>query len=244
MKILNKNTLTLQDYYLNNKPYPHIVLRDIFDNELLDDVVDNIKRINKEGGGKIWYKLCTTGNDFSKFGKSAVALTNYLISPDWVKFISFLTGIENLKPDPDWHGAGINFEPRGSHLELHTDFNVHRTAKHLGWRRVNVLLFLSKDWKDEWGGQNELWNKDLSKCEASTNPEFNTLVVFSTSDNSWHGFPPVTCPEDRARKVISCYYYSEDPGPHSRAQTHTNYQGWGKDRDFEDRKGTGYKSLD
>ena len=82
MKILNKNTLTLQDYYLNNKPYPHIVLRDIFDNELLDDVVDNIKRINKEEDGKMWYKFCTKGNDFSSFGKNAVALTDYLISVD------------------------------------------------------------------------------------------------------------------------------------------------------------------
>jgi len=245
MKIL-KNKLKGIDFhseYIDNKPFPHIVLKDIFSNELLEDVVGSIKKVNTDGGGKIWYKFCTSGNDFSEFGEKVTSLTDYLTSPEWVKFISEMTGIKNLKPDPNWHGAGINWEPRGSHLELHTDFNQHRTAKDLGWRRVNVLLFLSKDWKEEWGGQNELWNKDISKCESSTNPEFNTLVVFSTSDHSWHGFPPVVCPEDRARKVISCYYYCEDKGPHSKAQEYTTYKGWGEGRSFEGRIGTGFKEI-
>ena len=58
---------------------------------------------------------------------------------DLSNHVNNLTGIEDLVSDKNWHGAGINVEPRGSHLEPHTDFNIHNNM----WRRVNVLLFLS-----------------------------------------------------------------------------------------------------
>ena len=239
----NPETLsTLKNQYISNNPFPHIVIDDMFKENILDSTVKGIKKFNNIKDD-VWYKLCTLGSDFSAFGKEAQGLMNYLISSEWVDFMSKLTGIEGLTADPEWEGAGINFEPRGSHLELHTDFNQKRNGT-LGWRRVNALLFLSKDWQNEWGGQNELWNKDLSECVVSSNPEFNRLVVFTTSDISWHGFPPVVCPEDRSRKVISCYYYHpEDKGEHSYSKVHTTYRGWGKGRNFEGRTGTGFKEI-
>jgi hypothetical protein len=37
------------------------------------------------------------------------------------------------------------------------------------------------------------------------------MVVFATSEKSYHGHPdPVTCPEDRTRKSIALYYYTKD----------------------------------
>lgn len=229
----------LHNTYISNNPFPHIVLKDIFLDDVLEAVVDGIKKFNNVKD-PIWYRLCTKTTDFTSFGKKSDALMKFLISDEWTNFIGKLTGIDGLVSDPSWLGAGINFEPRGSHLELHTDFNIGGP----GWRRVNILLFLSKDWNPEWGGQNELWNKDLSKCEVSTDPEFNTLMVFSTSPYSWHGFNPVVCPADRSRKVISCYYYHpSDPGPHTSKQPGTNYKGWGQGRNFEGRSGTGFKEI-
>ena len=233
--------------YQANEPFPNIVLKNLFPDNFLNNVVQDIKHV--EASRKVkFHKMCTTGNDFSAFNSDTRKLMKYLTSTEWVKFISELTNIPGLVADTSWHGAGINHEPRGAHLELHTDFN--QTSSVNGWRRVNVLLFLSKDWQDEWGGQNELWNADLTQCVKSTNPEFNTLVVFSTSNISWHGFTPVTCPKDRARKVISCYYYHPtDKGPHTKSQGSTNYVGWGKGRDtdapeiFKGRHGTGFKSI-
>ncbi len=233
-----------KEEYKYNKPFEHIKLENLFSTELLDDLLDNILEIKDDYQ---WWKLCTSGNDFSDFGKSAEVLTDYLVSDEWTNFLSELTGIDDLRSDKSWYGAGINFEPRGSHLEPHTDFNKNAN---LGWRRVNVLLFLSKGWKDEWGGHNELGHineKNQYVADKKYLPEFNHLVIFNTSDISYHGFDLVKCDEDNARIVISCYYYSDERGDHSKEQETTRYVGWDKERnmdvEYNQRRGTGWKEL-
>ncbi len=238
-----------KDIYQNNTPFPHIRLENLFSTELMEDVVENIY---KNRDKKIWLnKMCTSGSDFSDLGKSVVKLTDYLVSDEWVHFLRDLTEIDDLYPDKTWFGAGVNFEPRGSHLEPHTDFNFRRSDSGGDWRRVNLLLFLSKDWKKEWGGQGELGHRnevDEYVCDKKYNPDFNTAVIFSTSDISYHSFDIVRCPEDKARIVITSYYYSNDKGPHSSPRNVTHYIGWDKRRkqeeDYEQRHGTGFKELE
>ena len=112
----NSETLsTLKNQYISNNPFPHIVIDDMFKENILDSTVKGIKKFNNIKDD-VWYKLCTLGSDFSAFGKEAQGLMNYLISSEWVDFMSKLTGIEGLTADSEWEGAGINFEPRGSHL--------------------------------------------------------------------------------------------------------------------------------
>ena len=77
-------------------------------------------------------------------------------------------------------------------------------------RRVNVLIYLNKNWKEEYGGQLELWDKDMKKCKKKIVPIFNKMVIFSTNDFSNHGHPnPVTCPDNHSRKSIALYYFSK-----------------------------------
>ena len=235
-----------KDKYKKNKPFPHIRLESLFPDDLLDDVVENIFKIKDEVN---WQKMCTNTSDFSEFGESAVELTDYLISEEWVKFLSRLCGVRALRSDPDWYASGINFEPNGASLGPHVDFNMlqNRSAvrgEASGWRRVNLLLFLSKNWKKEWGGQNELGRlvKDQYIKDKSYNPDFNTTVIFNTSDKSYHGFDVVKCPDNTARIVLTCYYYSDYKGPHSERKLITNYVGWDKERgtdeDYKERRGS------
>jgi len=235
-----------KDKYKKNKPFPHIRLGGLFPDDLLNDVVENIFKIKDDVN---WQKMCTADSDFSEFGESAVELTDYLISDKWVKFLSRLCDVRALRSDPDWYASGINFEPRGASLGPHTDFNIlqNRSAvrgEASGWRRVNLLLFLSKNWKKTWGGQNELGRlvKNQYIKDKSYNPDFNTAVIFNTSDDSFHGFDVVKCPDNTARIVISCYYYSDYQGPHSDKKYATRYVGWDNERDtdveYEKRRGT------
>jgi hypothetical protein len=72
-----------------------------------------------------------------------------------------------------------------------------------------VLVYLNKDWKEEYGGHFELWDREMTRCEAKISPEFNTLAMFTTTDFSNHGHPdPLNCPEDRSRKSLALYYFS------------------------------------
>jgi hypothetical protein len=98
---------------------------------------------------------------------------------------------------------------------VHADFSYHNGLR-LD-RRINVLIYLNKDWKEEYGGHFELWDREVKRAEKKILPIFNRCAIFSTTSVSFHGHPePLMCPPDRNRKSIATYYYSngrpeEDP---------------------------------
>jgi Rps23 Pro-64 3,4-dihydroxylase Tpa1-like proline 4-hydroxylase len=110
-----------------------------------------------------------------------------------------ITGISHLIPDPYLFGGGPHQILPGGHLSLHLDYNFNEQIQM--WRRVNVFV--------GWGGELELWNADMTQPETKIAPLFNRLVIFTTSEVSWHGHPnPLQCPPDRSRKSIALYYYT------------------------------------
>jgi hypothetical protein len=128
----------------------------------------------------------------------------------FLDFLSALTDIEGLIADPHFRGAGPSLTLPGGHLALHADFNRDRT-RHLE-RRVTVMYYLGKDWREEWGGALELWDAERTKCEASFSPLLDRLVVMAHGDTYWHGHPtPLACPEGRFRASIASYYYVAAP---------------------------------
>ena len=110
--------------------------------------------------------------------------------------------------------------PRGGRLGVHADFNIH---KKLGLdRRLNLLLYLNYNWQPEWGGELELWDKDVQSKVKGYLPVANRVVVFSTTDIAFHGHPdPLNCPKGMYRRSIALYYYTkgrpaeEQSGAHS-----------------------------
>src|SRR5256885_1536621 len=78
------------------------------------------------------------------------------------------------------------------------------------------------EWKEEFGGHLELWARDMSHSEKRVLPVFNRCVIFSTTDYSYHGHPdPLNCPEDRARKSLALYYYTNGRPPEEVSPLHT-----------------------
>ncbi|GGH29803.1 2OG-Fe(II) oxygenase superfamily protein [Cribrihabitans marinus] len=122
-------------------------------------------------------------------------------------FLEELTGIKGLIPDPYFAGGGIHVVANGGHLDIHADFN-HHAGLNLE-RRVNLLIYLNKGWKADYGGSFEVWNDDMTERMASFVPEFNRMCIFSTSSTSWHGNPePVNHPDGQPRRSIALYYYT------------------------------------
>jgi len=107
-------------------------------------------------------------------------------------------------------GGGIHQSESGGYLNIHADFTVHPHKK--TWRRrVNVLVYLNKDWNKSYGGALELWEKDMSKCTVKIEPVFNRIAIFNTDEDSYHGFPdPIKCPKEVTRKSIALYYFTEE----------------------------------
>lgn len=128
--------------------------------------------------------------------------------------------IEGLVGDPALRGGGIHMHEPGGFLDIHADFNIHPKLKlH---RRMNGILFINRDWEDEWGGCLEFWSKDMKTCEKKIAPKFNRLVLFEITDDSYHGLPePVKCPEGHRRMSLAFYLYSGDRPEDQKSQAHS-----------------------
>jgi hypothetical protein len=124
-----------------------------------------------------------------------------------LKFVEAVTGISGLLPDPEYNGGGYHETKTGGHLSVHADFNLNQRLRIL--RRVNVLIYLNKDWKDEYGGNLELWSKDMKARVKSVKPIFNRCVIFGTGADIFHGHPdPLSTPDGKSRRSIALYYYT------------------------------------
>ena len=107
---------------------------------------------------------------------------------------------------------------QGGHLSIHADFNHHKPMNLE--RRINLLIYLNKDWKPEYGGQLELWDKSMKHKVVDVVPSFNKCVIFNTNSDSFHGNPGViNHPQSIPRKSIALYYYTSTWGAAKRDHT-------------------------
>jgi hypothetical protein len=195
--------------YMNAKPYPHIVFDNFFDPVLLDQVLaefpkpDAIKWQSFDNAEEI--KLASAAE--ASFGCTTRLLLYHLNSITFLEFLSGVTGIKNLISDPRFEGGGLHQIVAGGKLGVHADFNRHPD---FGLdRRLNLLLYLNKDWREDYGGHLQLWNRDMSRCEAKVLPIFNRVMIFGTTDFTYHGHPdPLMCPVGMTRKSLALYYFS------------------------------------
>lgn len=163
-------------------------------------------------------------SDDSQMGPHTRFFLAWLHSSTFVSFLEKLSGIEGLVPDPHLNGSGFHSIERGGFLKIHADYNRH---PQMGLdRRLNLLLYLNHKWEENYGGHLELWNKTMSDCIQKILPVFNRMVIFSTSDHSFHGHPdPLACPQDKRRQSLALYYYTKGRPKHECSEDHsTLYQ--------------------
>lgn len=211
--------------YQGSEPFDNIYVDDFFNAEFLQKVLDEFPDVEKLKE-KIHYanpnedKLATKGE--KQFGENTKKLVHYLNSEPFLEFLQSMTGIkETLIPDPYFEGGGFHEIKPGGFLKIHVDFHKHRRMQLS--RRLNLLVYLNQDWKEEYGGHFELWEKDMSKCVVKILPLFNRIAVFSTTGDSWHGHPEqLNCPPDRSRKSLALYYYTNGRPDHELSKKEKN----------------------
>ncbi|GAA0729725.1 hypothetical protein GCM10009430_40150 [Aquimarina litoralis] len=222
--------------YQTATPYPHIIFDDFLEKAAADKALAVFPKIKDEG----WIHYVHINE--KKHGLNKLDLIPSFIrdqvikelnSSHFVTYLEKLTGIKNLIADTTIEGGGIHQSENGGYLNVHADFTVHPHKK--TWRRrVNVLVYLNKDWKESYGGNLELWEKDMSRCSVTISPIFNRVVIFNTNEDSFHGFPdPINCPIAVTRKSIALYYFTEEEKGSFKKRS-TNYRA---------RPDDGYKSV-
>lgn len=202
------NFSELKERYVNAEPFPHIVIDNFLDEKFCEKLANNFPDHNAD----FWLKYNNPiekkllynhlDNNMPPVIKDTLL---YLNGDHTLKCIAELTGIENLVSDPDLHGGGMHCSKRGGKLDIHIDYSIH--PKMNLERRINLILYLNKDWKEEYGGNLELWDKDVQNCIVKVRPVFNRAVIFNTGDISYHGHPdPISCPDNISRKSLALYY--------------------------------------
>jgi hypothetical protein len=200
----------LREQYAAADPFPHIVLDGLFDDADLERVLAKFPKPEETRWMRFDSPLEKKLGFYHEHSTIPPAIRSFLDAMngfEMLMFLEALTGIEGLIPDPYFGGGGLHQIEPGGFLKIHADFNVHPKLK-LD-RRLNMLVYMNPEWREEWGGHLELWDPSMSECRKRILPLFNRTVVFSTTDTSFHGHPhPLTSPEGVTRKSVSLYYYT------------------------------------
>jgi Rps23 Pro-64 3,4-dihydroxylase Tpa1-like proline 4-hydroxylase len=202
----------LKEQYTGAAPFPHIVMENFLRPEVLDKVAAEFPDLKARKEESIQYdnnrEIKFASRGMGQLSSAAFELVSCLNSDIFLRYLQTLTSVEEpLISDPYLSGGGYHEIKQGGLLKIHADFNKH---PHFNLdRRLNLLIYLNKDWSDDWGGALELFHMDMSGPVVKVAPRFNTAVVFTTTSFAYHGHPdPLTCPEDRSRRSLALYYFS------------------------------------
>ena len=198
--------LAFADQYHFQRPTPHVM----FDNFLPPIVANAVARTFPDNSNEGWTVHSNEHADRKFLGDETKvdsrfrAFMQATASRQFLLFLETLTGIEGLIPDPYYIGGGAMTAGNGDKLDMHVDFNWHYKL-HVH-RRCNALFYLTPDWDPQWGGALQLGIGEEARAYL---PVFNRLIVFSTTEDSYHGQPvSLTCPPGVLRRVFSAFYYT------------------------------------
>jgi len=199
---------TLQEKYANALPFEHVIIPNFLNIEYAEKIFkffpDNFDTWHKYYNPLEIKYAC---DDINELQNDLKNLFYVLCTNELINLFSCISGINDLEFDPYLHGAGLHAHPKNGRLHMHLDYEKHPYM--FKERRLNLILYMSKDWKEEWNGQTELWDKDMNKCVTKSPVKFNTAIIFKTNDISWHGLPErINCPLGIYRKSIAFYYLS------------------------------------
>lgn len=202
------NIDNLNKMFISSNPFEHIVIDDFLESSYAERL-HNLFPNNYDN----WYKYINpievkyTYDKIHTLHQDIINYFYFLSSDAFVEKIRKLTSIYDLTYDEYLHGAGLHCHPRHGRLNIHLDYEKHPYSGKE--RRINIIYFLNKDWQDEWNGQNELWDENVTKCVKKTQIKFNRAIIFKTNDISWHGLPDkIQCPDNVVRKSLAYYYVS------------------------------------
>ncbi len=211
-------------------PYPHIVVDDFLSATAARKLADVFPGPDDDVA---WDHYAAPGlevklgcGDETKFPDAIRTAIRDLNSSAFVRFLERLTGIEHLLVDAHLLGGGMHLTRRGGLLGIHADFNWHVQMQ--AHRRLNLLLYLTPDWRAEYGGELELWDSEGARMVRRVEPLFNRAVLFTTRSDTFHGHPGAwAAPMGINRQSIALYYYTSDrPDAEKRAAHNTLYKGY------------------
>jgi Rps23 Pro-64 3,4-dihydroxylase Tpa1-like proline 4-hydroxylase len=216
--INKKDWKKLHEEFISALPFNHIVIDNFLEEEVALKCVEEFPHYDDDIWTAHWLNAIENKkalNHWDKFKKTTYCVFTHLFSEEWIECMRELTGKKNIISDVGLHGGGLHAHTTGGNLNIHLDYSVH--PKLDLQRNYNIILYMSPNWKQEWGGGLELWSHDYStnkpkELVKTVDNVFNRAVIFDTTQYSWHGLPSnLLCPNGEMRRSFAVYYLSPKP---------------------------------
>jgi hypothetical protein len=206
------------------QPFRHVVIDQFLDPAFCSQLMsefpsfDSKRAINERG---------ETGRkavipDLPRLGSAYARFDLLMRNREFLSLVGRITEIAGLLYDPEYIGGGTHENLDGQDLDPHVDFNYHPSRQlH---RRLNLIIFLNKEWDESWGGCLELlrdpWAAGAQR--KAVTPLANRCVIFETTESSWHGFPRIAIPPGKeiSRRSIAIYFYTRSRPERQTASSH------------------------
>lgn len=203
--------------FIQAEPFNHVVIDNFFTPEVADKLSEEFPDFND---GSIYslnnpVEIKKVNNHWDRFPSCTYRSFMTFGSQSFTDNMRLLAESNDLILDYGLNGGGWHMHGRGGNNNIHLDYNLH--PKMGMQRKLNIIVYLTKDWDKNWGGGLELWSHDdetgqPKECVKTVDNKFNRAIIFDTTQNSWHGLPNfINCPEGVIRKSIAAYYLVPAP---------------------------------
>lgn len=230
LNLINPDVVAEQDAlaarFRPREPFRHLVVDDFFARDFANRILAEFPPFDhgnaRNEAGEIGNK--STVEKIRALGAAYGALDDLVQSREFLGLIGRITGIDGLLYDPWYFGGGTHENRQGQNLDTHVDFNRHPAQR---WhRRLNLIVYLNREWNDDWGGSLQLHSDPRSADDRviTITPKFNRAVIFETTETSWHGFPCIALPAHKqalSRKSVALYFYTKDRPAEETADSHS-----------------------
>ena len=204
------------DTYTSTRPFPYVYQDNFIENA--SDIQEEILGIPESAWDRYDnpFEQKYTLRDKNAFPPLLNRLFHQFESPEFVDHLSEICGYRLVR-DPTRNFWGVHKYKTGDKLDIHVDAGLHPTTHQK--KQLTLGMYLSKNWKEEYGCQLEAWRGDSVGTEfpriyekvESIAPNFNRAVMFTCNDYAWHGNPvSAGCPSDACRIFVTISYLSDE----------------------------------
>lgn len=200
------------------QPFPHIFQDNILNEKYAKQLQEEILAIPQEAWDRYSnpFEDKWTLRDKYAFPPLLQQLFEELESDKVVEELSRICEYKLLL-DPTRNFWGVHTYNNGDKLDIHVDAGLHPVTKQK--KQLTLGLYLSANWKAEYGCELEIWKGECAGLEmpklvekvTSIAPLYNRMILFTCTDYAWHGNPePVQGPDDAKRIFITISYLSDN----------------------------------
>ena len=211
--MLESNFKDLARQFINGKPFECVVIDGFLTAGGLE-ALDVDKLITKQSSTQLSSDFVFAKNKIENpllenISPELARLKSELLSDRFRKILCKIVSKEVFLDD-SFTGGGLHQGLNGSYLDMHADFTRHPT--NLEWvRELNLLLYLNKGWKSEYGGCLDLQNGKNGE-KISIEPLENRMVIMLTKPHTIHGYKAINFPNHIMRTSVASYAYSIHDG--------------------------------